>query len=133
MRTCRMCGIEKPLSNFLTFKRHGKLHYRGKCRPCFSAHRKSNWSRRKPKQKCTRDYRGRKNHPCVDCGKTFPSCAMQFDHVRGEKVDKVSNLVNAPRLLLEAEIAKCDLVCGNCHKIRTHTRRVGQTSEAHPS
>jgi hypothetical protein len=51
---------------------------------------------------------------------------MDFDHREGElKTDNVANLVASPhsmKKLLE-EIAKCDLVCANCHRIRTHARR----------
>ena len=62
-----------------------------------------------------------KNGPCVDCGNTFPPCAMDFDH-RGNKLDSVSRLVSngfSINKIME-EIAKCDLVCANCHRIRTH-------------
>jgi hypothetical protein len=50
---------------------------------------------------------------------------MDFDHVRGEKLFDVSRMVG-PGLSLElikAEIAKCDVVCANCHRIRTFERR----------
>ena len=66
---------------------------------------------------------GLKDKPCVDCGKLFPSVCMDWDHVRGEKVAPVSRLLtrNNRRAIL-AEIAKCDLVCANCHRIRTKLR-----------
>jgi hypothetical protein len=65
-----------------------------------------------------------KNVPCTDCGQRFPSCAMDFDHRDGS--DKLANVSSAlkrwswPRLL--AEIAKCDIICANCHRIRTAQR-----------
>lgn len=51
---------------------------------------------------------------------------MDFDHVRGEKFANVSKMVNTCEKLsrIEDEIAKCDLVCSNCHRIRTEKRRV---------
>lgn len=64
-----------------------------------------------------------KARPCTDCGQTFPNCAMEFDHVRGEKLFSLHSA--GPRTVesLMAEIAKCDLVCANCHRIRTCNRR----------
>lgn len=62
-----------------------------------------------------------KAQPCADCLGTFPPCAMDFDHVRGVKEFGVAAgicRVSDQRLL--AEIAKCDVVCANCHRIRTH-------------
>lgn len=68
-----------------------------------------------------------KEVPCKDCGQRFPHYVMDFDHVpeRGEKVRDIASLagsrkVTAPSLV--AEIAKCDIVCANCHKIRTYHR-----------
>ncbi len=64
-----------------------------------------------------------KDRPCVDCGGRFPTCVMDLDHVRGEKNFKVSEAVQrATALTLELvleEIRKCEVVCANCHRIRT--------------
>jgi len=70
--------------------------------------------------------RNLKRHPCRDCRRLWPYYVMQFDHREGEvKCFEISNkgLKCAPARLL-AEIAKCDLACGNCHAIRTHKRRL---------
>lgn len=67
-----------------------------------------------------------KDRPCEDCGGRFPTCAMDLDHVRGEKSFKVSEAVQlAFATTLERvrfEIAKCEVVCANCHRIRTEAR-----------
>jgi hypothetical protein len=65
-----------------------------------------------------------KSHPCADCGQTFPFFVMDFDHREGEeKTAQVAMLVNAMNLRrLLTEIEKCDLVCANCHRIRTYER-----------
>lgn len=65
-----------------------------------------------------------KNGPCVDCKLTFPSECMDHDHVRGKKSFNVSLWVGSRRSLnvLKEELAKCDLVCSNCHRIRTKQR-----------
>lgn len=60
--------------------------------------------------------------PCSDCRGNFPPYVMDWDHVRGEKEfslgDTLSNNISRERILVEIE--KCDLVCANCHRIRTN-------------
>lgn len=57
--------------------------------------------------------------PCLDCGVSYPSRVMEFDHVRGEKLGNVSVLVaKASEQRIRDEIAKCDVVCANCHRLR---------------
>ena len=66
-----------------------------------------------------------KRDPCVDCGGYFPPTAMDFDHVRGEKIATVSYLIakKRPWEMILQEISKCELVCANCHRTRTNIRR----------
>ena len=74
----------------------------------------------------SRDYvNGLKSRPCKDCHHTFPPYVMDYDHVHGTKRADVSTLVSVgtSRAILGREIAKCDLVCSNCHRIRTFTRQ----------
>lgn len=49
---------------------------------------------------------------------------MQFDHVRGEKAFTIGHAVRVVSRIeaLLTEIEKCDVVCANCHAIRTHER-----------
>ena len=63
-----------------------------------------------------------KNHPCLDCGQSFPSECMDFDHVNGDKEFHVTQGKRRGRERVIREIAKCDLVCANCHRIRTRKR-----------
>lgn len=66
----------------------------------------------------------KESHPCTDCGLSFPFYCMDFDHVRGDKHKNISQLVeqNASIATIDAEIAKCELVCAICHRIRTYER-----------
>lgn len=64
-----------------------------------------------------------KNVPCTDCGDVFHYSQMDFDHVRGEKIDVVSHM-SSKEIPLEA--AKCDVVCANCHRERTQKQCHGQ-------
>ena len=59
-------------------------------------------------------------NPCTDCNQTFPTVCMDFDHVRGTKRYNIG-LAKTLQDLAD-EIAKCELVCANCHRIRTHVR-----------
>lgn len=63
-----------------------------------------------------------KSQPCTDCGKKFPHVAMDFDHVRGKKFKNISALGMYPIEVVKREIAKCELVCAVCHRIRSHRR-----------
>lgn len=71
-----------------------------------------------------------KDQPCADCGNIFPEVCMDFDHVRGEKLFNISTSSCAgfsyDRVM--AEIAKCELVCANCHRIRIRNR-LGESNE----
>lgn len=62
--------------------------------------------------------------PCTDCGRIYPHQVMQWDHRPGlEKLGDVSEAFwGRSRDEVLAEIAKCDLVCANCHAIRTFSR-----------
>ncbi len=71
--------------------------------------------------------RSLKDKPCSDCHQKFVPDAMEWDHVRGDKVGHIGNLGSKKAVLIE--IAKCDLVCANCHAIRTAVRRELQTKE----
>jgi hypothetical protein len=66
-----------------------------------------------------------RSNPCMDCGGTFRTCAMDFDH-RDPTTKRwmPSHLPGHGSLrLMQEELAKCDLVCSNCHRVREETRR----------
>lgn len=70
--------------------------------------------------------RYKEQHSCKDCGGRFIAEVMEFDHTRGQKKFSICEKGGDVSLAtLKAEIAKCDLVCANCHRIRTYRRRVG--------
>jgi hypothetical protein len=74
-----------------------------------------------------------KGAPCDDCSCSFDACCMDFDHRDGTtKSYNVGSMFahHYSRELIEAEIAKCDLVCANCHRIRTRDRRTGSARSA---
>jgi hypothetical protein len=68
------------------------------------------------------DLKGRT--PCMDCKIQYPYYVMDFDHVRGRKQKNVMELIpTLSKKKIDEEIAKCEIVCSNCHRVRTHIRR----------
>lgn len=62
-------------------------------------------------------YKGGK---CTDCGNSYPQVCMQFDHRDvNTKRYSISEKMRLPFEELKEELDKCDLVCANCHAIRT--------------
>lgn len=104
-----------------------------KCRAQARKHARASYARdperwRRSYERCAarlaERLRGFKTKPCTDCHKSYPPHVMQFDHVNPEaKVAGVSNLSRRKLEILLAEIAKCELVCANCHAERTYQRR----------
>jgi len=70
-----------------------------------------------------------KNRPCADCGGTFDPICMDFDHrpgavKTGGADGGISFMVRqgySPQEIVD-EIRGCDLVCANCHRLRTKHR-----------
>jgi hypothetical protein len=62
-------------------------------------------------------------HPCVDCG-TTDIRLLEFDHIEGQKINTISRML-AQKFswpAISAEIAKCEVRCANCHRIKTDER-----------
>jgi hypothetical protein len=97
--------------------------------------RRNTWYAEHPEQSAKRAARQRKDRaakraflaklkdrPCKDCGNRFPHYVMDFDHrdpfSKRFMMSKVSD-DNASWDNIKAEALKCDVVCSNCHRIRT--------------
>lgn len=65
-----------------------------------------------------------KSVPCKDCGVSYPYYVMDFDHRNSSEkkfsLSKYNQIGNLEKI--KAEIAKCDVVCANCHRERTFGR-----------
>lgn len=62
---------------------------------------------------------------CTDCG-ISNHIVLDFDHIRDKKYN-VSRMIHdgfSWKAILK-EIEKCEVVCANCHRIRTHSRLLG--------
>ncbi len=64
--------------------------------------------------------------PCADCQQSYPYYVMDFDHLP-EHIkefnigDYKNSTTNISKIIKEIE--KCDVVCSNCHRRRTHARQ----------
>lgn len=132
MKICTECGETKDEPEF-SFKK--KPVRQTKCKVCVRAYNQTHYQR-DPSQYIVRKaklrikYRDRvaqiKASPCMDCDQSFHFSAMDFDHPEGcEKLNNVSAMIGSgwSWSRIQAEIAKCDLVCSNCHRVRTFQRR----------
>ena len=134
-RTCTRCGEELPITAFAM--RSGRGSPQAWCRPCKRAYDRDWYRQNKDRHaEVNREARSRfkararhlvtqaKSVPCADCGNSYPPHVMDFDHVRGRKVLNVGLMSHRVSLdTLQSEIDKCEVVCANCHRERTHMRR----------
>lgn len=68
----------------------------------------------------------KESKPCTDCGGRFPFYVTHYDHLpQYTKSFGIAQFKNHTVDLekIKAEVAKCELVCANCHAVRTYTRQ----------
>jgi len=65
----------------------------------------------------------KESKPCVDCGLKYHYSQMDFDHL-GDKKQTIARLANSEASIktIKIEMSKCELVCSNCHRLRTWHR-----------
>jgi transcription elongation factor Elf1 len=70
----------------------------------------------------------KKSSGCLDCGESNP-IVLDFDHLKDKKYN-VSRMIHDgfSWAAIKKEIAKCEVVCANCHRIRTHNRLTDKAS-----
>jgi hypothetical protein len=135
LRRCGACGELKPIHDF-AWRRKSRGQRDNLCRPCRSAYHREHYEANR--QRYIDQARARKQalaaertaylieffrtHPCLDCGETDP-VVLEFDHL-GDKAFSIGQALPYRnwQSILE-EIAKCDVVCANCHRRRTARRR----------
>jgi hypothetical protein len=114
IKVCSRCNENKKFpADFKTGSR-----VRWICKPCY---RKYENARSKNKaRKFIIEYLSL--HPCVECGVTDIR-VLEFDHT-DKKNASIANLVQSGYSInrIQEEINLCEVVCANCHRIRTMTR-----------
>lgn len=135
-RTCTRCKTQKDLGLFVKDK-NKPLGHSFCCKQCHNTEARRTFKEEYPKDKekylrTRRDYRDRERQKmkeflsdksCMDCGNTDWR-VFEFDH----RDPSIKEFNIGDRLRTKGsfescaeEIAKCDIVCANCHKIRTYT------------
>lgn len=122
--TCK-CGHSGPIDDFVREKKRRPFE----CKPCKRKRSKKSYRKNigtyqsraaRRRFEARRLIEDMKSRPCADCGGTFHYCQMDFDHRDpSQKKKPISRLHQAGMKTLLEEIAKCDLVCANCHRDRT--------------
>jgi hypothetical protein len=139
LKICSKCNKRKLLKSFYFRKkglRRGK--YYEKCKDCMKTRGRLYYHlnqkrqlklailrRNKAKNKMRAYLAKIKDRPCADCGKRYPTYVMDFDHRDGTKKehDIATMIVGGwAKEKIEEEIKKCDIVCSNCHRIRTYSK-----------
>jgi hypothetical protein len=130
------CGFTGPREEFPLCGSNKQRSRR--CRPCKQAYDRLQYHTRRDKlglraaskerKKRTKQFVGEYliGKGCLDCSNDNP-IVLEFDHRVDEiKRGNIGDLAN--KLSIESlmeEIAKCDIVCANCHRIRTWKRAGG--------
>ena len=131
MKVCTMCKQKQSYDNYhkcaakddgyfticKDCRKIATIKYQKKNKEKITAYKKQY---RKDFTKWARKFK--ENKPCTDCNQIFHFSAMQWDHL--PKYKKHIDLAQImPKEKFLEEIKKCELVCANCHSVRTYNRR----------
>jgi hypothetical protein len=129
-KICNKCSLLKDISNF-SFKNKELGQRSSTCSSCHIEYRKSHYEENKElyieKSKNWRlarkieFYRWLQKQRCKDCGNE-DFRVLEFDHLYDKEFQISEKLGKVSLEVLKKEIDKCEIVCGNCHKIRTAER-----------
>ena len=134
MRRCGRCKLEKPVEDF-AWRRKEKAQLDNYCRPCRATYKQEHYAANRQRYIDSAGRRKRalvaeridflisylREHPCVDCGETDP-IVLEFDHLRDKKFGIAAGLRDREWQSVLDEMAKCEVVCANCHRRRTAKR-----------
>ncbi len=67
---------------------------------------------------------------CAVCGYKDHPAALDFNHVSGTKLFDISQDPKKAWKYIEAEIAKCEVLCANCHRVHTYEERHWHTKRS---
>lgn len=135
LKRCSKCNYEKDEVEFSRRRKDGpRLN---QCKACVKAYQAAHYHTNKQqyfdrnasyRKKVAELVKAMKQKPCADCGQSYPPWVMNFDHREEEiKFNDVSRLTGNSSLgIVLREIEKCDVVCANCHRQRTHERRMAR-------
>ena len=134
-KECTKCGLEKPVAKF-NWRKTG-VRRQSWCKKCKQAYQRQHYknnrshyrkkgaqSKKKAKASAILAVgRFLEKNPCVECGESDIR-TLHFDHLR-DKERNVSKLIidgyGIKRIF--AEIDKCQVLCANCHSIKSSEDR----------
>jgi hypothetical protein len=138
MKRCSSCKEEKEEHDFF-YKNKQKARRHEQCKLCYASKRKSYYTEHYQKYKDIYKARARTrkkrvqeelkkkllhylaDKACVTCGITDPR-VLDFDHINTkDKSFTIARALADSRCweVILNEIAKCQILCANCHRIRT--------------
>jgi hypothetical protein len=135
MRRCGRCSEVKSVDQF-AWRRKDKGQRDNMCAPCRSAYGREHYlanrqryidaeARRKRARAESRTrylFEFFRDHPCADCGEKDP-LVLEFDHLGDKRFEVTNQFASRNWREILNEIAKCEVVCANCHRRRTARRR----------
>jgi hypothetical protein len=133
-KVCTRCRVRKLASNF-AWHRKARGQRDTYCQPCRAAYKREHYAANREryitnahrrKQAIALERAGHlveffRERPCVDCGETDPM-VLEFDHLGDKSFNIAKGLRTHSWQAVLDEIAKCEVVCANCHRRRTAHR-----------
>jgi hypothetical protein len=134
-KLCSRCKSEKTYDDFQSRESKNGYRVNSWCKVCHGEHQKiAREPKKKESNRRIQELRAirrevvrelivehLKQNPCLKCGQTNILC-LDFDHrqpnLKSFCISQAVNLVPSIKRLKD-EIAKCDILCANCHRIKT--------------
>ena len=134
LRRCGRCGETKEPDAF-AWRRQAKGQRDNYCRTCRAAYKQEHYAANRTRYIDNAQRRKRvvitarvvllveflATHPCVDCGEADP-IVLEFDHLADKSFSISRGIRDRNWVSVVREMAKCDVVCANCHRRRTARR-----------
>ena len=131
--TCGVCSITQPLENFSKDPK-GKFGKTTTCKACAAQRSRESYKTRRQNPEWLKQHRRKYREAnqirkqwaveymggkCNDCGGVFHQSVYDFHHINpSEKEGNPSSFLTKSEERLKEELAKCVLLCANCHRIR---------------
>jgi hypothetical protein len=133
-RVCGRCQRCLPISDF-AWRRKARGQRDNYCRTCRAAYKHEHYAVHRERYIAKALLRKQtvvaeraaylveffRERPCLDCGEIDP-LVLEFDHLGNKSFNIAHGLRDRNWQVVLDEIAKCDVVCANCHRRRTALR-----------
>lgn len=116
-RYCRQCSIDRHQRKRLTDPAYnrGRTEYMRKWRAKNKERDRHNWRSSRKRKK---EWLDTQKTQCSKCGESHVAC-LDFHHRDPSTKEMLLSVAVSHRSVetLKAEVAKCDILCANCHRI----------------